>query len=139
MKHHKKKALEEKCMCDSCPNRFECFTQERVFSDPIFQGLFEALIAQGHSKEEALDMVSDEIKSRISPPIPDSTPWAPVNPPWGTQPWTIKYECWDSHDSSDVRIGSDGSSTGGYMITYTMNNGEIVSWNAAVSEPYKSR
>ena len=74
MEKHKDKALEDKCLCSKCEFRFQCFTQERVFSDPIFQGLFEALMAQGKSKEEALDEVTTEIKFRMDRPItvPDS-------------------------------------------------------------------
>ncbi len=70
MEKHKERALSSDCICNTCPVRFQCFTQERVFSDPIYQALFEVLMAQGKSREEALEEVSNDLKFRIGfPPV----------------------------------------------------------------------
>lgn len=66
-KHHKSKAGEEEgCRCNDCPLRFQCFTQERVFSDSLLQGLFEAIMAEGFDKEEALKQVKSEIAGKLN-------------------------------------------------------------------------
>ena len=62
MDKHKKKAANDGCLCENCPHKFVCFTQERIFSDPLYQGLFEALMAKGRTKEEALEEVTHELK-----------------------------------------------------------------------------
>ena len=130
MDKHKGKALEDGCLCEKCSYRFECFTQERIFSNPIFQGLFEALMAQGFTKEEALEMVASEIKARIGsqdslPVTIEPAPWTPYEPSTGTPyypPYTIT--CGDT--------GNDVIGDGTVSITYSMNNGKDVSWTANV-------
>ena len=127
MEKHKSKALEEGCLCSKCIFRFQCFTQERVFSDPIYQGLFEALIAKGKSREEAIDEVAQEIKNRmggyhieIDPPAPNSAPY-PYQP-ITIQPWTvISDHCQDSVSIIPLENGT-------FQVSYTMLDGEEVSW-----------
>ncbi len=43
------------------PKRFLCWSTERVFSDPRYQALFEAELALGKSKEEAVKAVREQI------------------------------------------------------------------------------
>uniref|UniRef100_A0A6M3JRI4 Uncharacterized protein n=1 Tax=viral metagenome TaxID=1070528 RepID=A0A6M3JRI4_9ZZZZ len=129
MEKHKKKALETDCLCSKCIFRFQCFTQERVFSDPIYQGLFEALMAQGKSKEEALDEVANEIKLRMN--RFDLQPFEPV-----IQPYTIPYP----NSAPDVQpyvqpwtvisdsISFDANDKGEVLVSYTMHDGKEVSW-----------
>ena len=135
MEKHKNKALEEDCLCSKCIFRFQCFTQERVFSDPIYQGLFEALMAQGKSREEALDEVKNEIKFRMDRPIeigggsdgsdgigtipfPNTTP--DVQP--YVQPWIIS-----GYYNSDT-VSFDVNDKGEVQVSYTMYDGKEVSW-----------
>jgi|GEM_PF-6957698 len=123
MEKHKDKALADKCLCIGCSHRFECFTQERIFSDPIFQGLFEALMAQGMSKEDALEEVTEELKTRIKLPVDDgSYKYEPLpNPYWAPNTWITntdwKYYCVDDNDPN-------------ITITYHMASGKDVSWSA---------
>ena len=49
----------KECLCDKCPDRFVCFTQRKVFSDPYFQAMYESYLAQGLSKEEAAKNVGE--------------------------------------------------------------------------------
>ena len=118
MDKHKAKALEEGCLCTECVFRFQCFTRERIFSDPMYQGLFEAMMALGKSKEEAVDAVANEIKwnMRLDKTHPIS---GCENDGNGTYPWIYYW-----HDYTD-NISFDGN-----QITYTMSTGEAVSWNA---------
>ena len=136
MDKHKEKALEEDCLCTKCTFRFQCFTQERVFSDPILQGLFEALMAQGKSKEEALDEVTKEIKFRMNRPITpnydydtDAVPVPNVYPAPGTiapgiVPWISDFD----FGYCDDRVNCTINDVGGFDITYTMHTGEEISW-----------
>lgn len=120
MKHHKDKALEKECLCNGCEFKFQCFTQERVFSDPIFQGLFEALMAKGRTKEEALEEVTNELKLRIPGDTGDSV----------LSPWIAPL------DGTGVTIDMGNytiSSSNGY-VTYTLDNGEEISWSAKTSD-----
>lgn len=129
MKHHKGRALEDECLCSKCPLRFECFTQERIFSNPIFQGLFEALTAKGYDREEALDLVSQEIKSRIGH-YPTQIPHDQYNP------WRIyaPETTWWGSDSGVTLTDSNVDVNGTYTVTYQMLNGEEISWSAKPCE-----
>ena len=141
MEKHKKKALETDCLCSKCVFRFQCFTQERVFSDPIYQGLFEALMAQGKSKEEAIDEVANEIKLRMVrvdlQPFEPITPYEPTIQPYTfpcpnlapdiqpfIQPWTIISGGWYDSDS----ISFDTNDKGEVLVNYTMCDGKEVNW-----------
>ncbi len=128
MEKHKKKALEEDCLCSGCIFRFQCFTQERVFSDPIYQGLFEALMAQGKSKEEALDEVTNEIKLRMTKPLDISDGIIPyIAPPFTSYPppSTIPPPgtSWEYNDGGNYAINDKG------VLIYTMHNGKEVRWS----------
>ena len=136
MEKHKNKALEDDCLCTKCVFRFQCFTQERIFSDPIYQGLFEALIAQGKTKEEALEEVTRELKWKISPPqpiigepaitipFPNTTPF-PLQPSVAPN---ITIVPWVS--GNNIYNDSDSDKSGSCIVTYTMHDGKEVSWNA---------
>jgi len=126
---HKSHSLDKECLCPKCPLRFVCFTEERVFSDPIYQGLFEALMAQGKSREEALDEVTAEIKFRMNRPIeigggngtiyplPTTTPAITPNIQPDVQPWIVISEYSDTvNDKGEVQVN------------YTMHDGKEVSW-----------
>ena len=43
----------KKCICNKCPRRFHCFTNKKVFSEPILQSLFESYLGE-FSVEDAL-------------------------------------------------------------------------------------
>lgn len=120
---HKSHSLDKECLCSKCPLRFFCFTEERVFSDPIYQGLFEALMAQGKSREEALGEVTEEIKFRIAKPSNSIFLDPPGMMPNSTAvPWAVG----DAYDSGYVSFGVNDS--GKTLINYTMHDGEEVSW-----------
>ena len=119
MTNHKSKIAEKECQCNKCALRFSCFTGERIFSDPLYQGLYEALIAQGRTKEQALDEVSREMKINMKP-IPVYPPvYQPASP--NVSPYT-----WDTgaapYDPNRWTITCDNT------YTYTMSNGEKISW-----------
>jgi len=148
MKHHKGKALEEKCLCAQCPHKFECFTQERIFSDPIFQGLFEALMAKGRTREQALEEVTSEIKLRMNRiaieiggsdkdgngnvPFPlDIKPWVPYQPYDTGSPIPQPYTTWVYGDNITITDGTDSEMVN---VTYHMASGEEIKWSANASE-----
>ena len=123
MEKHKSKALDEECLCSKCKLRFQCFTQERIFSDPLYQGLFEALMAKGRSREEAIEEVANELKNRISSSPSSvggvgstSAPYYPTTTPY----WVYSY------DNVLVRPQADGT----IQVSYTLLDGEEVTWNA---------
>ena len=119
MKKHKSKALEYSCLCDGCEFRFQCFTQERVFTNPIYQGLFEALMAQGRTKEEAIDEVTQEIKSRMGNDVYSPITVSPLFP-WLTGGVTISQPYVDNGLSI-------------VDISYTLHTGEEICWSADVN------
>ena len=127
MEKHKEKSLEEGCLCYKCPYRFQCFTQERIFSDPLYQGLFEALMAKGRSREEAIEEVSNELKNRISGNLhitvgdhaPNSVPYYPITTPY----WTYVMDCCDN-------VSVQPQENGTVQIGYTLLDGEEITWNA---------
>ena len=115
MKRHKDKALEDTCLCDKCSHKFECFTQERIFSDPILQGLFEALMAKGRTREEALEDVMGEIKLRIgSVPAAGGTTIYDV-------PWTTITTI-DGTTSAPTTIVNNNTTTGSWYLDWSVNN-----------------
>jgi len=109
---HKTKALDEECLCSKCPLRFQCFTQERIFSDPLYQGLYEALIGKGRTKEGALDEVVAELKFRMGR--------IPMGDVVGVLP-----------NITISPLYSD--STNSINVSYTMRTGEEVSWHGCCS------
>lgn len=131
---HKSHSLDKECLCSKCPLRFFCFTEERVFSDPIYQGLFEALMAQGKSKEEALDEVANEIKLRMNRvSFEPLQPYEPIVQPYTVpypssapnvqpyiQPWTIFGQ--------DSSISFDVNDEGKIQVSYTMCDGREINW-----------
>lgn len=129
MEKHKDKALEDQCLCDKCPHKFECFTQERIFSDPVFQGLFEALMAQGSTKEDALKRVIGELEARIRL-LGQGT----VISPWiggGTAsvPNTNPYWTWDTTNTTNTTDVPWTYTSGTYV--YHMMDGDNISWTAS--------
>uniref|UniRef100_A0A6M3LBA6 Uncharacterized protein n=1 Tax=viral metagenome TaxID=1070528 RepID=A0A6M3LBA6_9ZZZZ len=125
---HKSHSLDKECLCSKCPLRFFCFTQERVFSDPLYQGLFEALMAKGRSREEAIDEVTNEIKNKIAGgfhiTLDDIQPT--VQPNITIQPYT--YPQWETYSCDNVNI--EPLENGSVQVSYTLLDGEEVSWNA---------
>ncbi len=112
----KSKATEKTCLCEKCPLRFSCFTAERIFSSPLYQGLYEALIAQGRSKEDALTEVTKELKGRIGMDnVPYVTPANPYVYPYTASPF------WTSTTDSNTSVSN---------FTYTMLTGEKVLWSS---------
>jgi hypothetical protein len=137
MNRHKSRALEDSCLCNKCPLKFACFTQERIFSDPIFQGLFEALMAKGHSREEAVDMVANELKTRMlpsseTPMIPVQPTIQPNNPIWIYPPNAAPNS--NPYYWGTITICDNNS---GYTVVYTMADGEEVSWKAGFDGSFK--
>jgi len=144
MSKHKSHIEDKECLCSKCPLRFVCFTEERIFSDPILQGLFEALMAKGYSKEKSLDLVTNEIKARISypnnEPLPNtpimSTPWVIYTTPDSVTkyPYTITSNTWDGTSNNVTNTNSSN-----WTVTYAMANGKEMSWNVDCNGNYKSR
>ena len=89
------KSKDKECLCKDCPLRFECFIQERIFSDALFQGLFEVLIAQGKDREEALEEVSQELKYKIKSSPIDKTYTYPNIQPSNTWYSSNNENTWD--------------------------------------------
>jgi hypothetical protein len=116
--------------------RFQCFTQERIFSDPIYQGLFEALMAQGKTKEEALEEVTRELKWKIvSPPNIQSEPITIPFPAPNTIPYPYQPAVAPNSNPLIIYSGTYDSvsvndKNGDCIVTYTMHDGKEVSWNA---------
>lgn len=152
----KSKAGSEKCICETCPRRFECFTQERVFSDALLQGLFEAIIAEGTSREEAIRQVKEEIKFRLHEDVwqqqrEQPQPWQPYKSPTTAPPWKVWYTSGGGESSFSSNVPSNQSmsnifdndyitfdhydgNTGEIDVTYTMHSGKEYSFSANVSE-----
>jgi len=137
MEKHKNKALENDCLCTKCVFRFQCFTQERIFSDPIYQGLFEALMAQGKTREEALEEVTRELKWKIvSPPNIQSEPITIPFPTPNTIPYPYQPSVAPNSNPLIIYSGTYNDSVsvqdknGDCIVTYTMHDGKEVSWNA---------
>jgi hypothetical protein len=147
MEKHKSNALEGKCLCGECPHKFECFTQERIFSDSIFQGLFEALIAQGSSKDDALKRVIGELEARIR--ALSTNTWTISNPytVGGASSTPVTYKqpqyttgtYWGIGATSNVTLTDCTKGSSNYTITYSMIDGEEISWNACCDRIYQSR
>jgi hypothetical protein len=51
----------KKCICNRCPRRYVCFTQQRVYSDPFLQAMFESYLAMGLSVHDAVGRVNGEV------------------------------------------------------------------------------
>jgi hypothetical protein len=130
MRKHKSKASEKNCLCDNCNLRFVCFTQERIFSEALYQGLFEALMAQGRSKEEALQEVTSELKSRLPYSQIVGKEW------YGGSAGDTDGVSVPAAGGSLVTIGSPYLDDNDYKvnITYTMVGGEEISWKANANE-----
>lgn len=108
-------------MCNDCELRFKCFTQERIFSDPLYQGLYEAMIAQGMEGDAAILAVAEEIKEALRPQ-PAGTPWQIADGNTWQNGWV---KTWESDSTPDNILWSG---TGGTTITYTMKDGNQYSW-----------
>ncbi len=132
MEGHKTHANDEDCKCSGCTLRFHCFTEERVFSDSLVQGLFEALMAKGRTKEEAIDEVATELRGMIGgyskPYVSD---WLPcvdnnndIKVTWGTTTNPIV-------DNNGTIMGKLPDTSN---ICWTLRSGEEVNWNADARE-----
>lgn len=80
---------ETPCFCDKCPQRFKCFTQEKVYTDPSYQALYETLIAAGDSHDDALSHIKTLIEvALVKEALKNAQPaYEPVCNRWGR-----KYE-----------------------------------------------
>jgi hypothetical protein len=67
------------CLCDKCPKRFLCYTTERIFSDARYQAIYEAEIALGKTKEQAVKTVMDMIEAYKIPIVSEEQKW------WGNE------------------------------------------------------
>ena len=73
----------ENCICEKCPDRFKCFTSEKVFSNPRYQGLYEAEMGLGKTKEQAIESVKKLIKNEEKPyPVEGDENWDKWNDIW---------------------------------------------------------
>jgi len=111
MEKHKSKALEEGCICNDCPLKFACFTQEKIFSETIHQSLFEAYIADGMSRSEALvsiiHMLEETIRSKKDIDFND---FYKSNIP---KPYVAPRITWVGNDTLFPNVGN----TTGYMTS----------------------
>lgn len=116
---NKSKAGENNCLCEQCELRYQCFTQERIFSDSLQQGLFEAMIAEGMNKEAAVSAVKEEIKFRMEqkPWISDSGDSTTITYP-NISTYDPNYTTWTTCDSSNIS-----------NINYTCGNGKEYNFN----------
>jgi hypothetical protein len=107
---HKSEATGKDCQCDSCELRFKCFTEERVFSSAAYQAMFEALMALGKTREEALESVINEIRAGewskqipASPQIdiyPTTPPYVAPGTQWIYPTWLPStQQQWTDHSS----------------------------------------
>jgi hypothetical protein len=131
---HKSEIEDIDCKCKECSLRFSCFTQERIFSDSLFQALFEALVAQGKSKEQALEEVTVELKARIGQGIQFVTIYPePTVAPFPMTPWvspntipysnpTFEWTC----QSDDTKRFKFALCSNGDDLDYHMCNGDVV-------------
>lgn len=62
----KSQSLEVGCECDKCKLRYKCFTEEKIFSDAVQQGMFEAFIALGMDRDNAINAVVDFLRTNIT-------------------------------------------------------------------------
>ncbi len=129
MEKHKSKALEAECKCSSCIFRFQCFTQERVFSDPIYQGLFEAMMAKGMSRDDAIDAVAMEIKMRMGWNL--SVGGSYPQPDLFSQNAQCDTVVYDDSGENNVKfaVGNDGQ----LQVTYTAYDGKEYSWETGIN------
>lgn len=104
MDKHKCNSLDGNCLCKECEHRFECFTQERVFSDAAAQSLFEGYLALGFGREEAINSTMSDIRSRISATDRGSGWWTSPNTwvgrPWQSDTWTGTYVDSDTYSTN---------------------------------------
>ena len=56
----------KKCICNKCPRRFICWTQMKVFGDPLWQALFEAYLGDNSDVHESLIKVRQHITESIA-------------------------------------------------------------------------
>jgi len=69
--------MKRKCLCSSCPERFKCFTNIKVFAEPMIQALFESYMGEKYkySIEGALKRVREDIKSLLSQKFDGDIDW----------------------------------------------------------------
>ena len=65
--------MKDECICNQCPRRFVCFTQEKVFSDPAYQAMYETYVEEGLKHEVAVKKVREFIEGLASPKHPTPT------------------------------------------------------------------
>ncbi len=145
MDKHKEQALSNDCVCGTCPIRFQCFTQERVFSDPIYQALFEVLMAQGKSRDESLEEVATELRNRTSFPQMGTTGTTTWSYPNTTAPVLVQHTSnineygWKDVAGASAIDGSSNVSINDFKITYTMHNGKEISLDDSKVRIYLQR
>jgi len=61
-----KKKGSKKCLCSQCHQRFYCFTNMKVFSDPILQALFESMMAANNTVDGAIEEIQIFLKERYT-------------------------------------------------------------------------
>ncbi len=59
------KELSSTCICDGCERRFLCWTNKKVFSDPLHQTLYETYVAEGYSHTDAIQEVNEDVQNAI--------------------------------------------------------------------------
>jgi len=85
----KKKKEIGTCICETCPRRFVCFTQKKVFSDPAYQAMYEAFCEEGLDPIEAVKAVREFIENQKR-----AEAWK--NEPQSTlSPWKDDYNEWN--------------------------------------------
>lgn len=102
---------EIQCFCDRCPIRFKCFTQERVYTDPLYQALYETYVAEGKSHDEALKHVKSFVEIALVKKASQNVqpPSQPVNKKWIDEYREFKKPYWGDRviDTSKQYYGSE--------------------------------
>lgn len=56
----------KKCICNKCPRRFYCFTNKKVFSNPLLQAIFESYLGENCSVEYSIQEVRAFVQDQFA-------------------------------------------------------------------------
>lgn len=72
--------VKKKCLCHSCRERFRCFTNIRIFAEPMIQALFESYLGgkyygETSPVEGAIKRTREDIKLLLSQKFDGEIDW----------------------------------------------------------------
>jgi hypothetical protein len=107
---------ETSCICEKCPRKFECFTQEKIFSDRYAQSMFEGFIALGFKRGDAINQTIHKLAEYTQAPASTTT----------TQTWQPSWpDVWNGKTTSVTPYITETTTTGSADWMYidgTSNN-----------------